>query len=140
MNPSPIGNDTYCVNDYHANTCAAELYGNVFQSSTLCVCPPECHVIKFDQVLSSVANKNDYQSHYLKIRIYLKDLSTTVTEQIPKYDGVTLLLANLGGQMGLFLGASILTITELLEFIIFIVWTVIQRRAKGKNAVRNIDI
>ena len=41
--------------------------------------------------------------------------------------------------MGLFLGASILTITELLEFIIFIVWTSIHRRAKGKNAVQNIS-
>ncbi|XP_076078928.1 acid-sensing ion channel 4-A-like [Mytilus galloprovincialis] len=139
MNPSPTGNETYCVKDYNANTCAAELYGAILQSSTLCVCPPECRVIKYDQVLSSVANKNDYQSHYLRIRIYLKDLSTTVTEQVPKYDGVASLLANLGGQMGLFLGASILTITELLEFIIFIVWTSIHRHAKGKNAVQNIS-
>ena len=30
--------------------------------------------------------------------------------------------ANLGGQMGLFLGASILTITELGEFLVFLIW------------------
>ncbi|XP_063404211.1 acid-sensing ion channel 1-like [Mytilus trossulus] len=133
-----------CYNEMLKKECSCTMdpspNGDLYHSSTLCVCPPECHVIKYDQILSSVANKNDDDSHFLTIRIYLKDLSTTVTEQVPKYDGVASLLANLGGQMGLFLGASILTITELLEFIICIVWTVIQRRAKGRNAVQNIDI
>ncbi|CAG2256537.1 unnamed protein product [Mytilus edulis] len=85
-----------CFNEMLKKECSCTMNpsptGAILQSSTLCVCPPECRVIKYDQVLSSVANKNDFQSHYLKIRIYLKDLSTTVTEQVPKYDGVTSLL------------------------------------------------
>ncbi|XP_063427631.1 amiloride-sensitive sodium channel subunit alpha-like [Mytilus trossulus] len=45
--------------------------------------------------------------------------------------------ANLGGQLGLFLGASILTITELLEFIIFLIWSFIHRvKKKRKNDQR----
>ncbi|CAC5424540.1 ASIC4 [Mytilus coruscus] len=138
MDPSSTGNEPYCVDDYYTNTCAAELYGAATESSTTCVCPPECKFIKYDQVLSSVANLRDGYDHYLNIKIYFKDLSTTVTEQVPTYDGLPSLLANLGGQMGLFLGASILTITELFEFLIFIIWTVIQRRANRKNAVQNI--
>ncbi|CAG2211807.1 ACCN4 [Mytilus edulis] len=82
-------------------------------------------------------NNNDYQN--IMISVFLKDFTTTVTEQIPKYDGVTSLLANLGGQMGLFLGASILTMTELLEFIIFIMWSLIQRRSK-RNVVQEIPL
>jgi len=30
--------------------------------------------------------------------------------------------ANVGGQMGLFLGASILSVTELIEFLLFVIW------------------
>ncbi|VDI04328.1 Hypothetical predicted protein [Mytilus galloprovincialis] len=134
-----VRNVPYCVDDYFTNTCAAELYGAATESSTICVCPPECKFMKYDQVLSSVANLQDGYERYLNIKIYFKDLSTTVTEQVPKYDGLPSLLANLGGQMGLFIGASIITITELLELIIFIIWTVIQRRVNTKNAVQNIS-
>ena len=41
--------------------------------------------------------------------------------------------ANLGGQLGLFLGASILTITELLEFLVFLVYILIKRFTYGRQ-------
>ncbi|XP_063404213.1 acid-sensing ion channel 4-like [Mytilus trossulus] len=131
-----------CYNELLKKECSCTMdpsaTGAATESSTICVCPPECKFIKYDQVLSSVANIQDGYERYLNIRIYFKDLSTTVTEQVPKYDGLSSLLANLGGQMGLFLGASLLTITELLEFIIFIIWTVIQRRKNRNNIVENM--
>lgn len=49
--------------------------------------------------------------------------------------------ANLGGQLGLFLGASILTITELLEFIIFLIWSFIHRvKNRGRDEQRKTHV
>ncbi|CAC5424541.1 ASIC4 [Mytilus coruscus] len=133
------GNGTYCFDIPEGELCAYLLRNDLRTKEPLsiCACPPECKVITYDVVVSSTAKKYDDHVPNMMIRVFLKDFSTTVTEQVPKYVGVTSLLANLGGQMGLFLGASILTITELLEFIIFIMWSLIQRRSK-RNVVENV--
>ncbi|XP_052090166.1 acid-sensing ion channel 4-like [Mytilus californianus] len=133
------GNGTYCFDIIDDEVCAYLLWTDLRnkEPSSICACPPECKVITYDVVVSSTAKKYEDYVPNMMIRVFLKDFSTTVTEQVPKYDGVTSLLANLGGQMGLFLGASILTITELLEFIIFIMLSLIQRRPK-RNVVQNV--
>ncbi|XP_071142008.1 acid-sensing ion channel 4-like [Mytilus edulis] len=138
------GHETSCYDKELGESCAYMLRNDLSKKnpSSICACPPECKTIKYDVVISSTAKKNYYYNNdgypNILIRVFLKDFTTTVTEQIPKYDGVTSLLANLGGQMGLFLGASILTMTELLEFIIFIMWSLIQRRSK-RNVVQNVN-
>jgi hypothetical protein len=43
----------------------------------------------------------------------------------------SLYLANLGGQMGLFLGASIVTLTELGEFVLCMVWLFFKKTKKA---------
>ncbi|XP_063406502.1 acid-sensing ion channel 4-like [Mytilus trossulus] len=139
------GHGTSCYDiPNHVEICAYHLWIDLEtnDTSSICACLPKCKTIKYDVVVSSTARKNyDFNDNYepnVMVRVFFKDFTTTVTEQIPKYDGVTSLLANLGGQMGLFLGASILTMTELLEFIIFIMWSLFQRRSK-RNVVQNLN-
>ena len=49
--------------------------------------------------------------------------------------------AKLGGQMGLFLGASIVTLTELGEFILFLIWVLLKKvKKKQKTAVENLTL
>jgi hypothetical protein len=49
----------------------------------------------------------------------------------------SLYLANLGGQMGLFLGASIVTLTELGEFVLCMVWLFFKmiKKVETKRAI-----
>jgi hypothetical protein len=49
----------------------------------------------------------------------------------------SLYLANLGGQMGLFLGASIVTLTELGEFVLCMVWLFFKmiKKVETKSAI-----
>ncbi|CAC5373002.1 unnamed protein product [Mytilus coruscus] len=77
-----------------------------------------------------------YRQNYVSLHIYFDQLSTTISKQVPKYASAGDIFANLGGQMGLFLGASIVTLTELCEFLIFAFWafmnTVIKREQTTK--------
>ena len=49
----------------------------------------------------------------------------------------SLYLANLGGQMGLFLGASIVTLTELGEFVLCMVWLFFKKIKKADKKCYN---
>ena len=48
--------------------------------------------------------------------------------------------ANLGGQLGLFLGASILSITELIEFVVVVVYTMIQKIINKRQPVSGTPV
>ncbi|XP_063427630.1 acid-sensing ion channel 5-like [Mytilus trossulus] len=106
-----------------------------------CDCPQGCQHTTYNFSFSTGTYPSEFFAHqisaitgvpewyiranYAFIRIYFKDLSITMTEQVAKYENAGDIFANLGGQLGLFLGASILTITELLELIIFLIWSFI---------------
>ena len=47
--------------------------------------------------------------------VYFKDLSETVIEERPVYS-VVFILSNFGGLLGLYLGFSVLTVLELVDF------------------------
>ena len=62
------------------------------------------------------------EAEYMKknvilMSIYMKSLNVQVTEQQPSYDMYDI-ISDLGGQMGLFLGASIITWSEILEWML----------------------
>lgn len=100
-----------------------------------CNCPLECEHIEY-QTRISVANyptntyKNlftlldpgtpvmDLSNNAIKMTIYYEDLNVVTFTQSDSYTSDQV-FGDIGGQMGLFLGASVLTIAEFCDFIIF---------------------
>ncbi|XP_063440800.1 acid-sensing ion channel 3-like [Mytilus trossulus] len=106
-----------------------------------CHCPPSCSSTRYEVTLSSSIFPSDFYSDFLLrrnnlneferdfyrkdlivIHIYFEELKTTIVRQSPVYESSVAIFGNIGGQMGLFLGASILTLTELGEFLGFVLW------------------
>ena len=59
---------------------------------------------------------NRCRENFLQVDIFYKDLSYERIEQQPSFPFLSL-LSEVGGFMGLLLGASVLTVCELLDFI-----------------------
>ena len=57
----------------------------------------------------------------LRLNVYLEDLSVVEYRQLPAY-GLADLFADIGGTLGLWMGISVLTIMELIELIIRLVF------------------
>ena len=60
---------------------------------------------------------NLIRQNLLRLNIYLEDLSVVEYRQLPAY-GLADLFADIGGTLGLWMGISVLTIMELMELII----------------------
>ncbi|CAC5378855.1 unnamed protein product [Mytilus coruscus] len=125
-----------------------EFYGNS-KMKTDCHCPPACSSTRYEVTLSSSIFPSDfyndfllkavnefdrdfYRKNFIVIHIYFDELKTTIVKQSPVYGSSVEIFGNLGGQMGLFLGASILTITELGEFLGFVL-LFIWKKCKNGN-------
>ncbi|XP_063447522.1 acid-sensing ion channel 5-like [Mytilus trossulus] len=106
-------------------------------SSTLFL--SEFYVEQFKRYVSPDLEMNHYRKNYINLRIYFDQLKTVVSKQTPKYSAGEM-FANLGGMMGLFLGASIVTMTELGEFVFSILWFFITRFKTGGKTVKPIKI
>ena len=98
-----------------------------------CHCVPACDKLEFQRsvTLASFANTNLNHSSYINnwpshdvpymqrnfvhMRIYYDSLDYTITEQKPKlsYQSV---LSDIGGLLGIFLGASFMTMIEIIEY------------------------
>ncbi|VDH96366.1 Hypothetical predicted protein, partial [Mytilus galloprovincialis] len=130
-------------------------YYNISKLVDKCDCPLSCSYTHYDVSLTSslfpsdfyseklfdvvgVNDLNYYRQKYISLHIYFDQLSTTISKQVPKYSSAGDIFANLGGQMGLFLGASIVTLTELLEFLVFAVWTFVCNLRSRENRVEKI--
>ena len=59
--------------------------------------------------------EEDIHKNMLQLYIYYGSMQTSLIQQVPAYF-LQELVANIGGQLGLFLGASIITLMEMLEF------------------------
>ncbi|XP_067660606.1 acid-sensing ion channel 1C-like [Haliotis asinina] len=70
----------------------------------------------------------------LELRIFYEDLIVEKFEQLPQYS-ITDLLAGIGGYMGLFLGASILTLTEMGEFAVLSIANCYKKKSLKKDEV-----
>ncbi|CAC5373003.1 unnamed protein product [Mytilus coruscus] len=122
-----------------------------------CDCPLTCTYTHYDVSLTSSLFPSDfyskkifdvngdkyldyYRQNYIALHIYFDQLSTTISKQVPKYSSAGDIFANLGGQMGLFLGASIVTLTELCEFLIFALWTFMNNLRYRGTRVQKIAI
>lgn len=112
---------------YEYLTCTSEM--SYVNSSEVCDCLATCEVNDYDIQMSSmdfpnnlgkayaqlqnwpVENLTEMRRRYTRITIYYDSLTSTVTQQVPSMNEIEL-LANIGGQLGLFLGASVITLVE----------------------------
>ncbi|KAK3770155.1 hypothetical protein RRG08_038668 [Elysia crispata] len=133
------GNDTICSSlkmltcyiPNKFNQTAAALAKN--RSSTLenCDCPEECDMVTYTAALSYAdfssrfeqlqltksniyPNIRDLRMSFINLRIYFETMSVDTLRQEPAVS-ILDILGTVGGQMGIFLGCSILSIIELIE-------------------------
>lgn len=89
---------------------------------TISAYPTESHMNKLQSnpVVRKYFNRSkppsdeDYKQNVLAVRIYFNDLSYTSVIETEKINFIDL-AANYGGQLGLFLGVSIMTFVEIIE-------------------------
>ncbi|XP_071088417.1 acid-sensing ion channel 5-like [Haliotis cracherodii] len=86
--------------------------------------------------LGLAPNEEFIRENYLEIRLFYDQLIVQATLQTPQYTTETI-IGDLGGQMGICLGASILTITELGEFLLILCLTIF-RKCKHSGQVTHI--
>ncbi|XP_076079180.1 acid-sensing ion channel 2-like [Mytilus galloprovincialis] len=133
-----------------ARPAKGKFYGNS-KMKTTCHCPPACYSTRYEVTLSSSIFPSDfyndflikagkdqferdfYRKNLIVIHIYFDELKTTIVKQLPVYGSSVEIFGNLGGQMGLFLGASIITITELGEFLGFVLWFIWKKCKNGNR-------
>ncbi|XP_067686984.1 acid-sensing ion channel 4-A-like [Haliotis asinina] len=124
------------------------------QNGSACQCPQPCHFVKYDlrtslaafpsHMISESLLRNGHAESYQQIRDDFMEVRVTFdgmilyhVEHVPEITPSDI-FGKLGGQMGFFLGASLLTLTELIEVVIrtvlIVVFEIIGRR---NNAVVN---
>ncbi|KAL5013093.1 hypothetical protein ScPMuIL_011644 [Solemya velum] len=87
-----------------------------------------------NEVFKNLFGDHDFSRNFLELRLYFDSHMMTTVEQLPQYTSLGSVLANVGGQIGLFLGASIISVIELLELIVLVV-RIYSRKAKNKTHV-----
>ncbi|XP_044534897.1 acid-sensing ion channel 3 [Gracilinanus agilis] len=112
--------------------CARPALGSMVRKDLSCPCPNACASTRYAKELSMVripsrasasylAKKYNRSEQYiaenvLVLDIFFEALNYETVEQQKAYE-VADLLGDIGGQMGLFIGASLLTILEILDFL-----------------------
>ncbi|XP_034511139.1 acid-sensing ion channel 4 isoform X2 [Ailuropoda melanoleuca] len=107
-----------------------------------CVCPTPCNLTRYGKEISMVRipnrgsarylarkyNRNEtyIRENFLVLDVFFEALTSEAMEQRAAY-GLSALLGDLGGHMGLFIGASILTLLEILDYIYEVSWDRLKR-------------
>ncbi|XP_031561612.1 degenerin deg-1-like [Actinia tenebrosa] len=79
------------------------------------------------------ATKNiTFKDNYLEMRVYYKDLNNEVTEEKSSYGPVDF-VSDIGGQLGLWLGVSVLAAVEVLELIVLLFIYLCGRKKKVRD-------
>ncbi|XP_049470766.1 acid-sensing ion channel 4 isoform X1 [Panthera uncia] len=107
-----------------------------------CFCPTPCNLTRYGKEISMVRipnrgsarylarkyNRNEtyIRENFLVLDVFFEALTSEAMEQRVAY-GLSALLGDLGGQMGLFIGASILTLLEILDYIYEVSWDRLKR-------------
>ncbi|XP_076071766.1 acid-sensing ion channel 1A-like isoform X1 [Mytilus galloprovincialis] len=136
--------------------CYAEYQKNISRDSDFlhnCSCPPNCETTKYETSLSyaaftsnfiasylfnqSVLPNEDYLSrNFIDLRLFYNSMIEEATEEVPEKT-VGSILGTVGGQMGMFIGASILSIVEIIEFFCLLMTKGSQKVANSKK--RKLD-
>ncbi|XP_067662931.1 acid-sensing ion channel 4-B-like isoform X1 [Haliotis asinina] len=134
------------------DTCYSISVREMFKNTTLeaeCQCGTQCNFETFNAQVSSSAypaeiwaetlnnNTNSetsefFRNNFLELRVFYDKMMVTSIKQHPQYTRATL-FSNVGGQMGLCLGASILTVAEIGELLTFM-FLYMMDRLRGRKA------
>ena len=128
------------LDDFNINACTLEHYYTCIRQRqnnhyTHCTCKSPCQRTKYGYKISMLefptphyaeeiaeVNIEEVKRNRIALRIYYPSLHYTVTEQVEAFT-LDELMSNLGGQLGLFLGVSIITLIELLEAMLLVMMT-----------------
>ncbi|NXJ67564.1 ASIC2 protein, partial [Rostratula benghalensis] len=128
----PAGDAPFCTPEQYKE-CAEPALGLLAEKdSNYCICRTPCNLTRYNKELSMVKIPSKTSAKYLEkkfnksekyisenilvLDIFFEALNYETIEQKKAYE-VAALLGDIGGQMGLFIGASILTILELFDYI-----------------------
>jgi len=147
----PGGDEGIPVCDFAASKSCMWPAWEHFQDNKLDKCPVACESVEFSAQLSyasypantyadllaknrnmtgTVAENRQYlRDNLLELRIYYESLTFSDVKQVPSYDLYSL-LGDVGGQIGLFLGASLLTLVEYLDLCAMVLFTKYKYRKK----------
>jgi len=91
-------------------------------------CPEECDSVRYELTHSfTKLAYNASEENMVFFNIFYANLEYTVIDQIPKMDGFDF-ISNIGGNLGLFIGISFLSLIELVEFLIEIICIFFKRK------------
>ncbi|PIO22935.1 hypothetical protein AB205_0077470, partial [Aquarana catesbeiana] len=156
------GNEAVCDHEQYVD-CADVFLKEIDQAgengASVCACETPCTMVRYGKELSMVKipskasatylakkyNKNEQYiaENFLVLDVFFEALNFETIEQKKAYE-VAGLLGDIGGQMGLFIGASILTILEIFDYLYEVfrdkALGYLQKRKKSKNKeLDNLD-
>ncbi|KAJ1183843.1 hypothetical protein NDU88_000656 [Pleurodeles waltl] len=142
------GNETICAPNAYIQCADHTLDAMVEDTTERCSCPTPCNMTRYGKEISMVRIPNKGSARYLakkyqKNETYIKEnflvldiffeaLNFETIEQKKAYD-LAGLLGDIGGQMGLFIGASILTILEILDYIYEVIKVKVNRIFRSRK-------
>ncbi|XP_077303962.1 acid-sensing ion channel 4 isoform X1 [Lithobates pipiens] len=141
------GNETICSPKEYTACADNTLDAAVEDTSDRCLCPTPCNLTRYNKEISMVRipnkgsarylakkyNRNEtyIRDNFLVLDIFFEALNYGTIEQKKAYD-LASLLGDIGGQMGLFIGASILTVLEILDYLYEVMRDKVNRLVKRK--------
>ncbi|KAI4894114.1 hypothetical protein NFI96_021692, partial [Prochilodus magdalenae] len=125
------GDSPYCTPEQYKDCAEPALAALSAVEGSSCVCRNPCNMTRYNKELSMVKIPSKTSARYLEkkfnksekyitdnilvLDVFFEALNYETIEQKKAYE-VAGLLGDIGGQMGLFIGASILTILELFDY------------------------
>ncbi|XP_028675305.1 acid-sensing ion channel 2 isoform X2 [Erpetoichthys calabaricus] len=125
------GNADFCTPEQYKECAEPTLVMLAEKDGNYCVCRTPCNLTRYNKELSMVKIPSKTSARYLEkkfnksekyitdnilvLDVFFEALNYETIEQKKAYE-VAGLLGDIGGQMGLFVGASILTILELFDY------------------------
>ncbi|XP_059399504.1 acid-sensing ion channel 1 isoform X3 [Carassius carassius] len=142
------GDAPYCTPEQYKECADPALDFLVERDNDYCVCETPCNMTRYGKELSFVKIPSKASAKYLAkkfnkteqyiaenilvLDIFFEALNYETIEQKKAYE-IAGLLGDIGGQMGLFIGASILTILELFDYLYEVIKFKLCRCAKKKH-------
>ncbi|XP_058867541.1 acid-sensing ion channel 1B-like isoform X2 [Acipenser ruthenus] len=146
------GDAPYCTPEQYKECADPALDFLVEKDNDYCVCETPCNMTRYNKELSFVRIPSKASARYLAkkynkseqyiaenilvLDIFFEALNYETIEQKKAYE-VAGLLGDIGGQMGLFIGASLLTILELFDYLYEVVKHKMRRALCQKQHKRN---
>ncbi|KAM3622461.1 uncharacterized protein V6R79_025446 [Siganus canaliculatus] len=146
------GDAPYCTPEQYKECADPALDFLVERDNDYCVCETPCNLTRYGKEMSFVKIPSKASAKYLAkkfnkteqyiadnilvLDIYFEALNYETIEQKKAYE-LAGLLGDIGGQMGLFIGASILTILELFDYLYEVIKYKLCRCVKKKHKGHN---